>query len=309
MYFPGDAATPPRPLHVHQLENSRYIRDLLVTSAERWEAIWHHRARTLERAPDVHMMLDWWKHERAAWELVREVAVDYRHWRSRLRLLNGMRAWSDRYGFDAPVVSLRRYDEDPLSAEGPLTAPASTDVAAGDMRGTDGQPSEARLRNAGDEAIRATQARLAAIAKALPPCDDEGNGHALLPDLDRWQATLRMLDASDRPPRRFLVAPLCAHHAALWQLLREWLTESDDNVAVKERAFVDHVTRTAALWSVTLDRGRPGEMVRQLASTGRAGTGLRPAGVLRLQLADWWTHDRRNGTAQRQRTRTPGDAG
>ena len=42
---------------------------------------------------------------------------------------------------------------------------------------------------------------------------------------------------------------LCDHHAALWQLLGEWVEEADEAAADRrERAFRTAVTRTRVLW-------------------------------------------------------------
>jgi hypothetical protein len=94
--------------------NARYLRDLLVATAERWEHTWHQRGRGSNHNMDVHEVLSWCSDESEAWDLVRSVAVNYRHSRARLELLDQMRAWGNAYDFGPLQIPFPRYDREPL---------------------------------------------------------------------------------------------------------------------------------------------------------------------------------------------------
>jgi hypothetical protein len=221
MYFPSDRPTPPRPRHVRQLESARYIRELLADTADRWEKEWHRRGRQLEPRPDVHTMLDWWRTELQAWELVRQVAVDYRHWPVRLQLIEAMREWAAQYDFAPLHVSFRRYEERPLC--GP--------------RGT-------LLRADANEPTERAERLLIAVHQCLPDPGARRRARVLLRTLEQWQSTLLQLDIDGRSPDKLLLAKLCDGHAGLWQLLQRWLIE-DAPLRQQEcrRAFVQQITR------------------------------------------------------------------
>jgi hypothetical protein len=224
MYLPSGRLTPRRPRTVQQLESSRYVRALLVETANPWQRVWHRRAAV--PPDDVHVLIDWFGDELRMWELVRDVARHYCHSRTRIELLAALRACADRYAFAAPEVRFPRYDVEPLST--------------GDCD------------DAAEAAIKAGNARLEAIAAILRDHSAETPAGLRLDDLAAWQATLRRLDATARPAAPELVAELCEHHAALWQLLELWLNAPADAAAGPERQFRDMARRTRKLW-----RARP----------------------------------------------------
>ncbi len=77
----------------------------------------------------------------------------------------------------------------------------------------------------------------------------EGQIRPKIEDNKQWQAVLRQLDARGREPRRFLLAIQCDHHAALWQLLAEWVAAppGPERGATK-RAFLKQVSETDQIW-------------------------------------------------------------
>ena len=219
MYFPSERATPPRPRSVRELESARYIRDLLAATATRWEREWHRRGRDLGW-PDIHVMLDWWRTELRAWELVRQVAVDQRHWPARLGLITAMHEWALAYGFAPLAVAFHRYEDEPLCGpDGRLTC--------GDA----------------DEPAKRAEQRLLDVHECLSDVGSQERARQLLGSLEQWQSTLRQLDTEGKDPDRVLLALMCDRHAALWQLLQQWLREDDpDHQLACRTAFEDLVS-------------------------------------------------------------------
>ena len=252
MYFPSEGPTPPRPRHVRQIESARYVRDLLALTARSWELEWHRRGRDLEQRTDVHVLLDWWRTELRAWELVRLVAVDHRHWPARVELIGEMRSWARRYEFAPLEVRFHRYEDEPLcDANGVVLCADAQDVA-----------------DLADQ-------RLAGMHASLPERGAETDEQVLLRTLERWQSTLRQLDMEGRAPDRMLLAMLCDRQAALWQLLKEWLAEeTPDGQDVCKAAFVAQVARhdetIAERAEGLVSNGRPR---RSGGKRARAGSG------------------------------------
>lgn len=226
-YVPAEAPTVLRPREVQMLESSRYVRDLLLSTAEQWEHIWHLRGRTLDRRPNVHVVLAWWTDEREAWDQVRNVALNHRHWNACLELLDHQRTWGETYGFKAPDVSFPRYEDEPLAQPEPSNG--------------GGEPAR--------EAAEAMATRFGDIGRTVCASQANESVEVQLGYIERWQSTLRQLDAEGRGPQRLLLAALCDHHAALWQLLGEWLAAPAELEAEKRDAFRRQVTQTARLWA------------------------------------------------------------
>lgn len=233
-YFPAEVPTPLRPRHALMLQSSRYIRDLLVATAERSEQTWHARGRALAHDPDVHDVLAWASSEQEAWDLVRNVALDYRHWPARVELIDHLRRRRASDAAQPLEVRFPRYEEEPLPQ-------------------LDGPDDEAtrKARTAARMAAEAAASRLGDLGRAVPhtrgreeirvePCHIEG-----------WQSGLRQLDVQGRGPPRPLLAELCDHHAALWQLLGQWLAAGIDAEADAAAAFRSQLKHTAPLWSRT----------------------------------------------------------
>jgi hypothetical protein len=209
LYLPSDQPVRCRPRNVQQLESSRYVRDLMAANAERWLQTWRAHARQVSAAPDTATLYDWFDDERRAWDGVREVALSFRHPRTRFALIDALRAGAARYGFARPAVPFPRYDDEPLLDR------ATCEVAyEAEIQGADD-----RLRN------------LATLAEKV------------VDDLANWQATLRSIEADGGqvPPRA--LAGRCVHHAALWQLLAHWLEARHSDVS--DQAYAEFRSRVA----------------------------------------------------------------
>ena len=261
VYFPTDRATRLRPPHPQRLESSRYVVDLLVQTSRLLERTWHARGRGLDGHPDVHTVLRWWADEQETWRLVRALAVDYRHWRTRFELLDHLRRWADANGLDRLAVKFPRYEEDPF-CESRLHQGSSAAVA----------------RELADAAVQDADDRLAAIGDAAPRVRD--SDPPVVRNMRMLQATLRTQDAKGRGPRRFLLAALCDHHAALWQLLREWIeAEHGTECEQAKRAFKDRVAHTESVWH-DADAWWRNHILVAAAARG----GARPAAALARRL-------------------------
>lgn len=216
LYLPSDRPVPSRPRNVQQLESSRYVRDLLAATAERWLQAWRAHGRQVAAAPDTAALREWFDDERRAWHDVHEVALNFRHPRTRFELIDALRAGAAQYGFARPAVRFPRYDDEPLLD-----------------RTTCETAYEAEIRGA-DDHLR----KLAALV---------GN---VVGDLADWQATLRSLEADGRPVPRRTLTRRCVNQMALWQLLGHWLeardTDANDRGYAEFSARVTRVPHSAA---------------------------------------------------------------
>ena len=209
MYLPSDRPVSSRPRNVQQLESSRYVRDLLAATAERWLHAWCARDKQIAAAPDAALLREWFDDERRAWHAVHEVALNFRHPRTRFELIAVLRAGAARYGFARPTVPFPRYDHEPL-----LDRPTCETAYGEEIRGADD-----RLR------------RLAELVKNV------------VVDLTEWQATLRAHEADGRPLPRGALTRRCVHQTALWQLLGHWLEARDTDA--NDEGYVEFSARVA----------------------------------------------------------------
>jgi hypothetical protein len=223
-YLPSPARSPSRPRCVRRWEIAGYMDRLLAATAKRWETEWHSRGRALDGQPDVHRMLEWWEDERKAWNLVRSVAFNRRHWGARQDLVQRMETWSERYGFTPLEVPLPEYTAAPSR-----DSPQQIDEMA-----------EAQIA-ARNERIE----RIGEILEAALP--QRRHARSMLEEMRQLQSELRRCDDQSLPLGVRRVAQLCDAHAGLWQRLREWLEDSPSG----EQAFLDAVERDARLWRAT----------------------------------------------------------
>jgi tetratricopeptide (TPR) repeat protein len=216
LYLPSDRPVLCRPRNVQQLESSRYVRELLVATAGRWLQAWRAHGTHAAAVPDITVVREWFDDERRAWDGLRDVALNFRHLRTRFELIQALRAGAARHGFARPAVRFPRYEDEPL------LDPTTCEVAY-----------EAEITGA-DDRLR----RMAALA------DD------VVADLASWQATLRSLEADGRPAPRYALTLRCVHHAALWQLLADWLEargkDASGRAEAELRARVARVPRDVA---------------------------------------------------------------
>jgi tetratricopeptide (TPR) repeat protein len=256
MHFPSRDPTRFRPLHVKRLESSRYVLTLIEETARFWERTWHRRGKLLATHPDVHDLLQWWKDECQAWEDVPNVALNNRHWPARADLLGRLRCHADAEQVARPTVAFPRYADDPL-----------TEKELGD--------DDEHRRTAADRIATLGEEHLHLVGRTVRQAQAKGRMRPTLGDIAEWQTELRKLDAQGREPRRFLLAILCDHHAALWQRMAEWVLApmGDDREAVKERqtrekAFRDQIDRTDLVWCGAASWWKSPGLVRAAAHRG-----------------------------------------
>jgi hypothetical protein len=269
MHLPSSSITPRRPANVQQLESSRYVRNLLMGSAGHWQAIWRARRATVNGGLEVNVVLGWFGDELQSWEAIKTVARHYRHSGSRLKLIRTLQDGANGYGRPAPAVGFPRYEVEPL--EGALARePVDADAAA---------------------EIKIANGRLRTLREIVDetPHDDPA---LMLADLRRWRSTLRRLDAAARPTSPYLLGLLCDHHAALWQLLGQWVEADGPSAARAERDFREQVKRTRSLWRVAF---RWWSAVSDTVDESRNGNGsakLQPLDLVRAGAVSAWWHAR-----------------
>jgi hypothetical protein len=245
-HFPSKEATPPRPRHTKTLESSRYVKAILEATALAWENAWHERARRASRNPSVHELLGWWKQETKAWGLIRDVALNNRHWPTRVAMLRDVQEYAEEHELAPVEIGFPSYADDPLPGHDRI------DVDAAYM------------------AAHATEEHLHRIGRALPDPEAAREDDREIAEIGRWQSTLRELDTRGREPRQYLLNALCDEHAALWQLLREWVVADPGKADGHARRFskqkrrTRHVCRGAAAW------WRRYELVPVMAQRGAA---------------------------------------
>jgi hypothetical protein len=236
IHLPAERPTPWRPPEVKKLENARYIKQLLVGAAERWEQLWHTRREALERRSDVHAALRWWSDEREAWSLVGQAARNFGHWHARWMLIDRMREWARIYPFEPLVMPFPRYEDDPLKEPSP------------DRRAASAKSAEQRAEQAARR-YAAIGLKLREFERMVDEAEDSGAVADDVRRMDSWESRLSQLDAAGREPSRLLLAVLCNDHAALWQRLREWLeSDADPDNDPKRDAFCTQVKRTSEFW-------------------------------------------------------------
>jgi hypothetical protein len=229
MHLPSASITPRRPANVQQLESSRYMRSLVTTAAEQWRGVWRERRAAINGGPDLQHLLEWFGEELRAWEAVRAVACHGCHSGTRLALIRNLQDGARRNGRPQPECGFPRYELAPL--EGAVARKPCDKVAKAEIRDADN-----RLHTICAIVGERAEARTAVLA-----------------GLEVWQATLRRTDAAAQRAPTSLLQRLCAHHAALWQLLAQWIEAGDEAAAdAAEAEFRDKVDETRTLWQAAL---------------------------------------------------------
>ena len=235
MHLPSASITPRRPKNVQQLESSRYMRSLLTTAADQWRAIWRERRAAINGGPDLQHLLEWFGDELRAWQAVHTVACHGCHSGTRLALIRNLQDGARRHGRPQPECRFPRYEQAPL----------------------DGAVAREPCSDAATDEIGAADARLDAICAIVG--ERASARTAVLDGLEAWQATLRRTDAAAQRAPSSLLRRLCAHHAALWQLLAQWIEAGDDVTAKEaEDEFRTKVDETRRLWEAALGSGGAG---------------------------------------------------
>jgi hypothetical protein len=209
MYFPAAARTPRRPRDLHKWEVSRYTIDLLAATAERWEEGWRRRKGGVESDVDVAVLAEWLRVEVSAWNRVRKVAIDHRHWQSRMALVKDMRRWTISQGLRPLEVRFPRFTEEDASWLDEDREKA---------------PDVSRM-------VKANGRRLETLADTIERYDGQTGSCRLVADLERWQSELVRLDISAQRLGRGEAARLCESHAVLWRALQGYLRGGDQKLA------------------------------------------------------------------------------
>jgi hypothetical protein len=284
MHLPSSTITPRRPRKMQELESSRYVRSLLVTAAGQWQAIWRARRAALNGGPDIGVLLEWFGDELRSWEAVSTVACHYRHSGSRLTLIRNLQNGASRYGRPQPAVGFPLYERDPL--DGALAR----------------EPVDAAARRE----INNANTRLDSL-RAMVEETPHDAAAAILADLKRWRTTLRRLDAAARPSSPYLLGLLCDHHAALWQLLGQWVQADEPSADRAERDFRAQVKRTRRLWRVVYGVWPAVSDAVEASRNGNGSARLQPIDVVRVGAASAWWRARiaRGDRRSRARHRAP----
>jgi hypothetical protein len=230
MYFPAAARTPRRPRDLHKWEVSRYTIELLAGTAERWEAAWRRRKDELESDLDVTVLAEWLRIEVAAWKRVRSVAINHRHWQSRMALVEDMRTWS-------------------LSQEvRPLEVPFPR-FTREDASWIDEDHEQVRDPS---RMVKENDSWLDSLARTIELYEGQSGSCSLIDDLGRWQSELVQLDVGARGLSRADAARLCESHATLWKALQRYLRDGD------QEKLAQAIEETERLWIAgRRSNGRP----------------------------------------------------
>jgi hypothetical protein len=220
MYFPAAARTPRRPRDLHKWEVSRYTIDLLAGTAERWEAAWRRRKDDLESDLDVTVLAEWLRIEVSAWKRVQRVAINHRHWQSRMALVKDMRKWSLSQEVRPLAVPFPRFTREDASW---------IDEDREQVR----DPSRM---------VKVNDGRLESLADTIERYEGQSGSCRLIDDLERWQSELVQLDVGARGLSRADAARLCESHATLWKALQRYLRDGD------EKRLAQAIEETERLW-------------------------------------------------------------
>jgi hypothetical protein len=218
-YLPSPARAPQRPSSVHKWEVSRYTLALMRATARRWEDEWERRRANLDGDGDVRTVLSWSRDEGRAWRLMREVAVNYRDWDTRHKLLDQMREWTAEYGLEPMRVPFPRFSAD-----------------------DEAQLQDKERRGQGKDVERATVAaikdkdlRLKVLVQLL---DKAGDGQSrrsfkLGQELKAIRADLGRLEAGGHELKATHIARLCGAQANLWRRVGALLEPDEDRKAAQ----------------------------------------------------------------------------
>ena len=200
LYLPADTFTPGRPGNVLQIESSRYVRDLLIAVADRWQATWREHREQAVAEIDSTVARGWFEDERKIWGRVQEVALNFRHPKTRARLILDQRATG------APIdVSFPQYERDPLCPRCGVDA----------------------LELGACAIVEDANTRLKELTEVLEP---------MLGHLDEWELELQERSAQARTVAPHALRQRCARHVAAWQRLGEWLEADDADALAKGEA-------------------------------------------------------------------------
>lgn len=220
-YFPSGSRTPARTENVHVWELAAYASMLISETAKRWARAWQ-----LRKSASGDQITPLLAEEIPAWRWVREVTGEYRHWRTRLGLIDRMSEWSYRHGFDPFVVGIPKFEE-----------------RFGAERAPDPSDEMADIERRVSQDIEGTRTKLSALHQLLVP--------------DTLERPAQPSGSNGAKAPR-LPAPIGEVHAALWQKLYDWMvavTPADCDSC--QRDFAALVGQTRNLTVTPEDTLRP----------------------------------------------------
>jgi hypothetical protein len=193
--FPSALPAPVRPSGIVRLQASRYSSRLCRVCARQLEETWHARAAE-EGDTEIHRAIAWWRAEEATWELAREIALNHRHWQTRLQIIKEMHRFTELNGRPRFRVVHPRYAEQPI--EDPRPA----------------------VDKAGRKETQFGHMRIAALTHALGP-----PGGPRLPGFAEWERYLLGLDAAGLALPAAERGRLADERAAAWGAIRHAFSE------------------------------------------------------------------------------------
>jgi hypothetical protein len=239
-----------RPSGIVRLQASRYSSRLCCVCARQLEETWHARAAE-EGDTDIHRAIAWWHDEEATWELAREIALNHRHWQTRLRIIKAMHRFTERNGRPRFRVVHPRYAEQPIEAPRPA------------------------VDKAGRKETQFGHMRMAALTQALGP-----PGGAPLPGFAEWKQYLLALDEAGLALPAAERRRLADERAAAWGAIRHAFSETprfDGDPRERFQRRFDEIVRSLGQLSPTVpDRAEP---ARRFAQRSAEGDRVPPTGV------------------------------
>ncbi|HEX5618912.1 MAG TPA: hypothetical protein VFX51_10850 [Solirubrobacteraceae bacterium] len=193
--FPSARPAPVRPSGIVRLQASRYSSRLCCVCARQLEETWHARAAE-DGDTDIHRAIAWWHDEEATWELAREIALNHRHWQTRLRIIKEMHRFTERNDRPRFRVTHPRYAERPIEAPRPA------------------------VDKAGRKETQFGHMRIAALTHALGP-----PGGPRLPGFATWEQYLLALDEAGQALPAAERKRLADQRAAAWGAIRHAFSE------------------------------------------------------------------------------------
>jgi tetratricopeptide (TPR) repeat protein len=297
IYFPSPLRTPRRPRDVHRWQQSCYTNKLLAQTARRWETVWHRRRNLLVNGIDPHAVIQWCEDEADAWRLVECVAKDCRYWRARYDLIEQMKVWSAKYGFEPLAVEVPRFVSEKEANDDDGDAEAKQQMKQNEHRLDEvverlGAMSGQQNHSRSSQKVQQQGAQLDRLQSELRDRDVAERLASVFRleqlqrrQLERLQIELQNRDFWNRAAPRHFLPSVCDVHAAMWQRLHEWLDETPDEYSTAGSRFACALSQAArlsgtfhGLWVVAVIDRR----VRRLASgnqrsDAKAGNGRSPS--------------------------------
>jgi tetratricopeptide (TPR) repeat protein len=217
-YFPSATDTCKRPPEQHTWEMSRYTLDLLAATSDGFAEAWRNRKSHLELEIEVRSLADWCEQEMSAWELMRDVTGNHRHWQTRVRLIDFARGLGTGSHFVAPTVAFPRFAEH--------HAPPALEI--GDW-------------------VDCNDSRLAELSSMIDEGREKADETPLIADLALTRVALGKVDGTGTTLERATVAELCEAHATVWGSFGKCVTDHNEDPDEVLKAIEGLIKRWATI--------------------------------------------------------------